>query len=143
MTENEARLLAVIGGQEEKQRRLTDQLDSAQATVLALQRSLEHYRAVVEHADEGMIVPKDEHVVYANARAAEISGMALDEMRQVGFLHRIHPDDQTMVLDRLRRRLAGEAVPSRYELRLLVPPGVVRWRNVKQFLRTRWWALRS
>ena len=37
VTENEARLLAVIGAQEEKQRRLTDQLDSGQATVLALQ----------------------------------------------------------------------------------------------------------
>ena len=37
VTENEARLLAVISSLEEKQRRLTDQLDSAQATVLALE----------------------------------------------------------------------------------------------------------
>ncbi len=30
-------------------------------------------------------------------------------------------------MNRQRRRLAGETVPSRYELRLLLPDGVVRW----------------
>ena len=125
--ENEARLLAVIDGLGENQRRLADQRDSAQATVLELQRSLEHYRAVVEHANEGMIVLKDKRVVYANARAAEISAVPLEEMRKVGFFHRIHPDDQALALDRQRRRLAGKDVPSRYELRLLMPLGVIRW----------------
>jgi hypothetical protein len=39
-------------------------------------------------------------------------------------LHRIHPDDHALVLGRQRKRLAGEDVPSRYELRLLLPDGV-------------------
>ena len=120
----------MIDSLEEKQRHLTDQRDSAQATVLELQRSLEHYRAVVEHANEGMIVLKDKRVVYANARAAEISAIPLEEMREIGFFHRIHPDDQAMALDRQRRRLAGKDVASRYELRLLLPMGVIRWISV-------------
>jgi PAS domain S-box-containing protein len=93
----------------------------------AAQRTAERYRAVIEHVNEGMIVIKDERVAYANARAADIAGIAREEMQQVGFLHRVHPADHAMVLDRQRRRLAGEPVPSRYELRLLLPDGEVRW----------------
>jgi PAS domain S-box-containing protein len=92
-----------------------------------VRRSTERYRAVIEHADEGMIVMKDERIAYANARAADIAGMQLGEMRSAGFLHRIHPDDHPLVLERQRRRLAGEPVPSRYELRLLLPDGEIRW----------------
>jgi PAS domain S-box-containing protein len=93
----------------------------------ALRLSEERYRAVVEHFDEGMIVIQDERIAYANARAADIVGMTLQDMQQVGFLHRVHPDDHALVLDRQRRRLAGQDVPSRYELRLLLPDGTVRW----------------
>ena len=92
-----------------------------------VRRSTERYRAVIEHVDEGMIVVKDERIAYANERAAQIAGISLDEMREVGFLHRIHPDDHDLVLGRQRRRLAGEDVPSRYELRLLLPGGEIRW----------------
>ena len=93
----------------------------------AARRTAERFRAVIEHVNEGMIVIKDERVAYANARAADIAGIAREEMQQIGFLHRVHPDDHALVLDRQRRRLAGESVPGRYELRLLLPTGEVRW----------------
>ncbi|HVR50757.1 MAG TPA: PAS domain S-box protein [Pseudorhodoferax sp.] len=99
----------------------------AKATRTALQVSEERYRAVVEHLSEGMVVVQDEKVVYANPRAAEIAAMPLAQMQQIGFLTRIHPDDQAMVLERQRRRLAGEHPPDHYELRLLLPGDVVRW----------------
>lgn len=103
--------------------------DITESRVLAdaVRQSTERYRAVVEHVDEGMIVVKDERVAFANARAAEIAGMSLEDMQEIGFLHRIHPDDHELVLGRQRKRLAGEVVPSRYELRLLLPNGVIRW----------------
>jgi PAS domain S-box-containing protein len=103
--------------------------DITESRVLSdtVRRSTERYRAVIEHVDEGMIVVKDERIAYANERAAQIAGISLDDMLQVGFLHRIHPDDHALVLNRQRRRLAGEDVPSRYELRLLLPDGEIRW----------------
>ncbi|MEO8856564.1 MAG: PAS domain S-box protein [Burkholderiaceae bacterium] len=90
-------------------------------------RTAERYRAVIEHVNEGMVVIQDERVVFANARAAELAGIGREEMQQVGFLHRVHPADHALVLDRQRRRLAGEEVPGRYELRLLLPDASVRW----------------
>lgn len=100
------------------------------STQRALRQSEERYRAVVEHLSDGMIVIQDEKVVFANPRAAEIVAMPLAEMQQIGFLTRVHPDDQSLVLDRQRRRLAGEHPPDHYELRLLLPGDVVRWISV-------------
>jgi len=97
------------------------------AVMAALHTSEERYRAVVEHVSEGMVVIQNEVIVFANARAAEIARMPLEEMRNIGFLHRVHPDDHTLVRERQRRRFAGEDVPNRYELRLLFPDGEVRW----------------
>ena len=102
-------------------------ISSRRSAEQALRLSQERYRAVIDHVNEGMIVIKDQRVVFANPRAAEIAGMSLEDMQQIGFLHRIHPDDHPLVLDRQNRRLAGEAVPSRYELRLLLPDSEVRW----------------
>jgi len=99
----------------------------SRALVETVRRTTERYRAVIEHADEGMIVIQDQRIAFANARAAEIAGMPIEEMRRTGYLERIHPDDRALVDERQRRRLAGEAVPSRYELRLLMPDGVIRW----------------
>ncbi len=102
-------------------------ISSRRAAEQALRVSQERYRAVIEHVNEGMVVIKDQRIVFANPRAAEIVGMSLEDMQKVGFLHRVHPDDHALVLDRQNRRLAGETVPSRYELRLLMPDGMVRW----------------
>ncbi len=102
-------------------------LQHQRASQTALRHSEERYRAVVEHVSEGMLVIQNEVVVFANARAAEIVQMQVSEMQNIGFLHRVHPEDHALLLDRQRRRLAGEDVPSHYEVRLLLPDGVVRW----------------
>ena len=97
---------------------------------LALHRSEERYRAVIEHSGEGMLVVQDSRFVFANYRAAELVQMTREEMLREGYLHRIHPDDRAMVDDRRKRRLAGEDVPNRYEIRLLLPGNVVRWIDI-------------
>lgn len=97
------------------------------AMMTALQRSEDRYRAVVEHVGQGMIVLQGEQIRFANSRATEILEMPLQELLAVNFLHRVHPDDHGIIRERRRRRLAGEDVPSRYEVRLLRPDGGIRW----------------
>ena len=93
----------------------------------ALKRSEERYRAVIEHVDSGMVVLQGEHLVYANRRAAEIARMDPSDLLKVGFLHSVHPEDHAIILERRARRLAGEDVPSRYEVRLRFDDGAIRW----------------
>ncbi|OYU43460.1 MAG: hypothetical protein CFE44_18255, partial [Burkholderiales bacterium PBB4] len=96
----------------------------------AMTQSEERYRAVVEHSGEGMVVVHDGRFVFVNRRAAELVQMTQEDMLREGYLHRIHPDDKQLVDDRRKRRLAGEEVPSRYEIRMLLPGGVVRWLDI-------------
>jgi PAS domain S-box-containing protein len=96
----------------------------------ALQRSEDRYRAVVEHSGEGMVVVHDGRFVFVNRRAAELVQMTPEDMIREGYLHRIHPDDKQLVDDRRKRRLAGETVPSRYEIRMLLPGEIVRWLDI-------------
>lgn len=100
------------------------------AMVEELRRSQERYRAVVEHVDDGMVVVQGQKFVFVNRRAAELAQMSVEDMLREGYLHRIHPDDRPLVEERRRRRVAGEDVPSRYEIRLLLPGGVVRWIDI-------------
>jgi PAS domain S-box-containing protein len=100
------------------------------AILEALQRSEERYRAVIEHSREGMFVVQHGKFVFANARAAELVRMEHADVLRDGYLHRIHPDDQIMLNDRRKRRTAGEDVPSRYEVRLLLPDQEIRWLDI-------------
>lgn len=96
----------------------------------ALHRSEERYRMVVEHVGDGMVVVRDGRFVFVNQQAARIVEMTVDEMTEHGYLHRIHPDDHAIVEQRRLRRLAGEAVPNRYEIRLRMPDGRIKWVDI-------------
>lgn len=100
------------------------------AMIDTLHRSEERYRLVIENVGEGMIVLQGEHIVFANARAAEIARISHEEFLSVGFLHRVHPEDHAIVQERRRRRLAGEDVINHYQIRLLQPDGEIQWLEI-------------
>lgn len=100
------------------------------AMIDSLHRSEERYRLVIENVGEGMIVLQGEHIVFANARAAEIARISHEEFLSFGFLHRVHPDDHAIVQERRRRRLAGEDVVNKYQIRLLQPNGDIQWLEI-------------
>ncbi len=101
-----------------------------QAMVQALQQSQEHYRAVIERVGEGMVVVKDQHVVFVNERATEILESSRDEIVAHGVIGRVHPDDRDRLTERVRHRLAGLDVPDRCQARLALPGRPVKWLEV-------------
>lgn len=96
----------------------------------ALHQSEERYRQVVEHVGEGMVVVQGERFAFVNTRAAVIVEMPIADMLARGYLERIHPDDHALVQQRRIKRLAGESVPNRYEIRLQMPDGRVKWIDI-------------
>ena len=94
------------------------QMGLEQAMVQALQQSQEHYRAVIEHVGEGMLVVQHGRIVFANRRASEIFDTARDTIIQRGVAAYLHADDREMIIERIRLRLAGETLPERCEVRL-------------------------
>ncbi len=90
----------------------------------------EKYRAVVDHAREGICVAQDGVFRFVNPRITEILGYSEEELTGRSFGEYIHPDDRGMVLERHLRRLRGEQLPTSYDFRVVDRNGSVKWIEV-------------
>ncbi len=90
----------------------------------ALREREELYSALVERAYDGIVLIQDQKLIYANLRMAEILGnYQPEEIWDTPFSRYIHPDELAKVTDYYQRRMAGQAVPSRYETALVGKDG--------------------
>ncbi|MHA2246868.1 MAG: PAS domain S-box protein [Candidatus Hodarchaeales archaeon] len=85
----------------------------------ALQESEAKYRNLVERANDGIVIIQNEKVKFLNRQAAEMLGYTVEEMLNTSFVDYLPPDFISEGLKTYRARIAGENVPSRYEMKLL------------------------
>jgi PAS domain S-box-containing protein len=95
-----------------------------------LQRSEERYRAVVENANEGIIVTQDGFIRFANAKALQLSDRPPEVAYSTPFIEFIHPDDRARVYGNYLRRMRGEEVESQYNFRVVTPRNEIRWLQI-------------
>jgi len=75
----------------------------------------QRYRNLVEKACDGIAIIQDMVFTYVNPQLAEMGGYSVEYYINRPFTDFIHPDELPKVVDRHKRRLAGEEVPSIYE----------------------------
>ncbi|HUK39312.1 MAG TPA: PAS domain S-box protein [Methanomicrobiales archaeon] len=92
-------------------------------TEAVVRESEEKYRALVERANDGIIVVQDGLVKFCNALAARIWGGGADEVIGQPYERFIDPSDLPRVREYYERRVAGEEVPRRYDARLVCRDG--------------------
>ncbi len=97
------------------------------AAAKALRESEEWFRTLADKAATAIFLWQDESFVYVNRESEKISGFSSEEMLGRRFWEIVHPEDREMVRDRGLRRQRGEAVPDRYEFRIVRKDGAVRW----------------
>lgn len=95
-----------------------------------LQRLEEKYRALVENANEGIIVVQDGKIMYANPKVMESSGYSMDEMMFRHFSEFIHPDDREPVIKRYTERISDRRSDA-YQFRFKDKKGKTRWAELK------------
>jgi PAS domain S-box-containing protein len=95
-----------------------------------MKRSEERYRAVVENANEGIIVTQDGYIRFANAKALQLSDRAPEVAYTTPFIEFIHPDDRARVYGNYLRRMRGEEVESQYNFRVVTPRNEIRWLQI-------------
>ncbi|GAH46077.1 unnamed protein product, partial [marine sediment metagenome] len=88
-----------------------------------LRESEEKYRSFVEQAIDGIVIIQDGRIVFANRAAANLGGYALDDLVGMGFQDLVAPEFRDGVLDRYRRRMAGQQVSSVYETKIVARDG--------------------
>jgi PAS domain S-box-containing protein len=105
----------ISSGQDITERRQTQE---------ALRESERSFRALADNASDGILIgTSDEIHIYANARAAEITGYEVDELLGMGIKDLVHPDELSKVRETYRRRLEGQSAPRHYETRFVRKDG--------------------
>ncbi len=96
----------------------------------ALREREMRYRAVVESAAEAILVIQDGLIRLVNPMATTMTGFPEQEILSKPFPSFIHPDDRAIVRERHEKRLKGEALPTRYEFRVLAKDGSTKWMQI-------------
>jgi PAS domain S-box-containing protein len=110
--------------------RLEQEIAERLRTEDALRQSEEKYRLVVENAAEAIVVIQGGRIMFANLQAARMTDQTQKELVDRSFIEFIHPEDRDLVVERHRRRLAGEQVPSTYDFRIVAPARGTLWVEV-------------
>jgi PAS domain S-box-containing protein len=88
------------------------------------------YRTLVESLSQGLVIFQDNHIVFANAAEAELTGYRIEEllaMTSEQMVAMIHPDERGWVIPRLQDQTAGEPTSTRAEIQLIRKDGTPHW----------------
>jgi len=85
-----------------------------------LRESEQNFRDLVENSPDGIIIADEKGAhLFANQRAAEITGYTVDELQNITIKEMTLPEELDMYAERYQERIMGEPVPKQYE-RLIV-----------------------
>lgn len=91
-----------------------------------LRQSEESFRALAENANDGIVIFSGEGaLVYANARAGEITGYHAAELLGMTVRDLAHPDEFEKLVARIRKRVAGDPVPRQYDTTIINRSGEI------------------
>ena len=93
----------------------------------ALRQSESHHRAVIENAQEGIVVVQDAKLQFVNPYVETVFGRTQEELESRPFIEFVHPEDRERIMDIHIRRFRGVEIPLCYELRVIDNRGDTRW----------------
>ncbi len=93
----------------------------------ALLESEEKFRVLAESSPTAILMYQDDYWIYVNPAAEEISGYSKEELYEMRFWEIVHPDFQTIVKERGKKRQRGKQVSSSYELKIITKQDEERW----------------
>jgi len=89
-----------------------------------LRESEEKYRTLIDNANDAVaLIEPTGYLKFVNPEFCRMSGYSMEEAKELHFSELIHPDDLAMVMENLKKMLAGEKVPRNYEFRVLTKSG--------------------
>ena len=98
---------------------LKDALRAQQRSQVLVQESEDRFRKILETSRDGILVEKDEHIVFMNTAYAKLFGCeSPDELMGLHISELAAPEDLERLLDYGRKRARGEHAPNFYEFKI-------------------------
>lgn len=92
----------------------------------SLQESEENFRTLAENAIDGLIICSIEgNHLFANRRAAKITGYSVSELLTIHMKDLVHPQEYDKLFNRMQKRLRGDSAPRHYETKIIRKDGNV------------------
>ena len=92
-----------------------------------LEESEENYRMLFEHANEAILIIRDEHVWFANPRALELTGYSEKEFMFKPLYDLIYLEDRFRARDQYFRQTSGEDIKEPLTYRIVAKSGELKW----------------
>lgn len=93
----------------------------------ALRESESKFRTVADTSVAAIFIYQGDKFIYMNPASEDITGFNQSELLSIQFWDIIHPEFREKVKERGLARQRGEAVPSRYEFKIIRKDGEERW----------------
>jgi PAS domain S-box-containing protein len=87
----------------------------------------QEYKTLTESSLTGIFIHQGGRFMFVNDRFAEMHGYKTEELIGKGHLTLIHPDEREKLREMASKRLRGETVPERYEVRRIRKNGETIW----------------
>jgi PAS domain S-box-containing protein/putative nucleotidyltransferase with HDIG domain len=97
----------------------------------ALRESEERHRAVVENADEAIVVAQEGILRFANPATSKLTRYPLATLLGGSFFSLIFPDDRAMVAAQYEQRMKGGDAHPVYQFRVVRSDGTIRWAEIR------------
>lgn len=108
---------------------LKEQIDNSQIQKVVRQLVIESeqkYKTLADNSLAAILIHCDDHIVYFNSTFQEMSGFDERDCERMTIYDIIHPDCREMAKERATKRMNGEDVISRYEIKVLIKSGEAR-----------------
>ena len=125
-----ARLFEKTDGQDYIEGYIFDITDLKKAQE-ALKESEEKFRLFADQSNMGIVVVQDDSIKYVNEALSKINEYSIEEMMNwtpIDYIQTTHPDDISAVIERIRKRQAGDSeMPQSFTCRLITKSGKIKW----------------
>jgi len=94
-----------------------------------LRKPEQKYTQLTENSLQAVVIIQDFKIVYTNQSFSRITGYTIDELLSFTpneTMNIVHPDDQEMVWENLRKRLVGRDIPPHYRFKGVSKDGSIK-----------------
>jgi PAS domain S-box-containing protein len=96
-----------------------------------LRESEEKYRQIFENANDGILLTVDGIVRFINPKIYEMTGYLPKEIIGQPFSNFMHMDYRELIMENHMKRLRGEDVPDRYDIKFIDKKDRLNWFEIK------------